>query len=84
MRNPKWLGSRHLRSQFNVIIAVSLSFIFKDLLLFIFGCAGSSLVQGLSPVAGSMDYSLVVVQSLLIAVASLLRSTGSRALGLSS
>ena len=44
MRNPKWLGSRHLRSQFNVIIAVSLSFIFKDLLIFIWGYAESLLL----------------------------------------
>ena len=39
--------------------------------VFIFGCAGSSLLDGLSLVAARGSYSLVVVCGLLIAVASL-------------
>lgn len=39
--------------------------------LFIYGCAGSLLLHGLSLVAESKDYSLVVVCGLPIAVASL-------------
>ena len=80
----KLLGNSTVFPKFGGFPLVNRGFIIILFYLFIFGCAGSSLVQGLSPVAGSMDYSLVVVQSLLIAVASLLRSTGSRALGLSS
>ena len=44
--------------------------------MFIFGCAGSSLLHGLSLVAESRGYSLVVVCRLLIAVASLVLEHG--------
>ena len=43
----------------------------KFLYFFIVGCAGSSLLHGLSLVAASGRYSLAVVPSLLIVVASL-------------
>ena len=44
--------------------------LFKLFYLFIFGCAGSSLLCGLSLVAESESYSLVAVCRLLIVVAS--------------
>ena len=43
----------------------------KLIYLFTFGCAGSSLLCGLSLVVESEGYSLVAVRGLLIAVASL-------------
>ena len=45
--------------------------IFCFCFFFFFGCAGSSLLQGLSLVAASRDHSLVAVHGLLIEVASL-------------
>ena len=57
-----------------------LKYILKNL-LFISGCAGSSLLCRLL-VAASGGYSPVAVHRLLIAVAFLVRSTGSRAGGL--
>ena len=47
---------------------------------FIFGCTGSSLLHGLSLFAASRSHSLVAVPGLHIAKASLVKSTGSRAL----
>ena len=57
----------------------------KLIYLFTFGCAGSSLLCGLSLVVESEGYSLVAVRGLLIAVASLVaeHSSGVRS-GLSS
>ena len=46
--------------------------------VFVFGCAGSSLLLGLSAVVESRGYSLVVVCRLLVEVASLFWPTGSR------
>ena len=43
---------------------------FKSFILFIFGCAVFDAEQRLSLVAASRDYSLLVVQRLLIVVAS--------------
>ena len=51
-------------------------YFFKQDCLFIFGCAGSLLVRGLSLVAASGGYSLTVVRGLLIAVASLVAEHG--------
>ena len=49
----------------------------------IFGCAGSSLLhESFSLVAVSRSYTVVVVHRLLVAAASLLPSTGCRALRL--
>ena len=42
----------------------------KFIYLFIFGCAGSLLYEDFSPVVVSRGFCLVVVQGLLIAVAS--------------
>ena len=47
----------------------------KFLSLF-FGCAGSLLLCGLTPVAASRDYCLVVVHRILTAVASLVAEHG--------
>ena len=49
--------------------------------LFIFGCAGFLLLRGLSPVATSRGYSLVMVHRFLIAGLVVLQSTGSGAGG---
>ena len=51
---------------------------YKFIYLFIFGCIGSSLLRGLSLVAASVGY-FVVVHGLLIVVASL--CCGARVLG---
>ena len=49
----------------------SIPFLKKIIYLFIFGCAGSLLYEDFSPVVVSGGFCLVVVQGLLIAVASL-------------
>ena len=46
------------------------------LMNFNLGCAGSSLLRGLSLVVENRGYSLLVVRGLLIAVASLVREHG--------
>ena len=51
----------------------------KNKFKFIFVCAGSLLLHGLSLVAVSEDYSLIVVHRLLIAVASLIAKQTLRA-----
>ena len=51
-------------------------------LLFIYGCAGSLLLRGLSQVVVSRGYSLVAVCGLVIAVVSLVADPGSRSCGL--
>ena len=58
-------GERHL-----------LFFFFFNLSLFIFDCAGSSVLCSLSPAAASRGSSLVAVRALLIAVASLVTGHG--------
>ena len=63
--------------KFKTLMKCMISF-FKIILflIFIFGCAGSSLLHGLSLVAVSGGCSLVAVRELLIAVASLVAEDG--------
>ena len=57
------------------IFILKIAFIY----ILIFGCTGSSLLHGLSLVAKSRECSLVLICGLLLAMASLLQSSGSRA-----
>ena len=58
-----------------IIVSLIILFIFKLVLLYL-GCAGFSLLQRPFSSCGSAGYSLVVVQGLLIAVASLVAGHG--------
>ena len=61
------------------LYAVTISLLivlFLKIYLFIFGCAGSLLLQGLSLVAASGSCSLAVVHRLLIALASVVVEYG--------
>ena len=65
------------------LIITYISFLIKRSafkIIFIFGCTGSSLLHGLSLFAASRSHSLVAVPGLHIVKASLVKSTGSRAL----
>ena len=57
-----------LHSNFLLVIYFTL----KILFIYLFGCAGSSLLRQLSLVVASGGYSLVVMHGLLVAVASFL------------
>ena len=56
--------------------SLPVSFLFKNFYLFIFGCAGSSMLLRLSLVAECRGYSLVLLHGLLIVVASLVAERG--------
>ena len=62
----------------------SIPFFKKIIYLFIFGCAGSLLYEDFSPVVVSGGFCLVVVQGLLIAVASLIAEYSFEVCGLNS
>ena len=67
----------HLSERIIMILVKHCLFFFKiKIILFIFGCAGSLLLCGLSLVLGTRGYSLAVAYRLLIVVASLAAKHG--------
>ena len=77
LRGPRWLNHYTNAAHISIVpLARFLKFFLSGSLFKIFGCAGSSLLHGLSLVAVSGGYSLVAVCRLLVVGASLLVEHG--------